>query len=857
MSNTNHFHYQEIEKLVEHNVFSVYFYSYYFNKTFLDNNKKLLENRIYTYLFKDLYREIFPGDLEENRILKNEDFDHFDWEDGKVILQKLKGKNISDKTQIKKYIKKYIESSKKFVEKLDKRCNKVDKAKFIYILYGWNDIQDSFGYDVLNYILQLFNQFCLSLLKGEYIIKDDFSETLINIEDKLQPRAVLEIIQRYGEEERAVVPEEETNSLEEKDIINRIQKRIDWLETSEADVRETLTYVLWQYQEDCYFEYYNDFLNICHEYFIFNRQIDTFIDVDFKTKKIQYNFGLESKYETDLTEVYNGFFTPEFSPVNVPLRISKILPCLFRRMLDMCLIDHNFISSEDNFKKLLKLEELLWGPPIGETDQRIEEGRPSNCFLGVLTDLQKDENISKNVLKELSKTMQLVDYKNKMLIYKIIKRAGDEIKLYEYIGLKHVLIFADQENKRKFHWRKGLKDYKILGEEKNELLRENTCFYIRKSEKNLFNKYEKIYLSILSNDYDYQEYLKDYRKLEEKMSERNSIFLENHHDIRKYNATILVNLVQQFIHYGIYIKELKLLVKQKEADLYLNKVLNCLKKQEGAEVLSCSFIREHIKWGLGMLKERSEQEKGDLTFNYITLVNRLLQLFERLIDHITTDHYCMNFSPLFQDCFYKCTFSNQLSDVGGHEVFAITAVKRVNENGVHLGKGIKNKDIVFVSSSWQPPVNIYQLKKEYREWKEQLELLSTEFYNNYFKQVLQGRLGSELQRMEDVIKERENSLTGWIKQELDDNKRSMVQILGIFAAFLALATISLGSFLHMQGYKDYLKVMFSLTICLGVFIVLLHFVVNRRYNKPFMNLVSLLIILLTVLFLGGLLVFWR
>ena len=65
-------------------------------------------------------------------------------------------------------------------------------------------------------------------------------------------------------------------------------------------------------------------------------------------------------------------------------------------------------------------------------------------------------------------------------------------------------------------------------------------------------------------------------------------------------------------------------------------------------------------------------------------------------------------------------------------------------------------------------------------------------------------------------------------EKAEETKRNMVQTLGIFAAFLALATTSIGALGASENPIDYLRVIFSITFCLGIFVLMLNHVFPQK-----------------------------
>lgn len=851
MSKSGHFHCDEIKRLSKLSVLDADFFDNIFQYAKI-NKETILKNLAASLLvdlsYIDAYSyyddaENISGDVKlssENfgKILKNIISLRLEVADNKIVNEKLDD---------------FIDACLGFTDFTSQEDG--DKAKIIYLLY-YNSDSNFLVYDVVNYTLKLFNQFCLSLLKGEYIILDKFSEELFDIEKELRGQKVQKDLREYLKK----MPEFDANesaSNEELTTVSTIQQKIDWLKGApnfhnimldvmgDLSDSETIPYVA----------YYADFFDICREYFIYNRKIDTFLESEKHTTKVPNYFDGEQKYQERYEKAYLKFFNSGASSEANLLSISEMLPYLFRKILDMCIIDHNFISSEDNFKVLLSLEELLGG---------FADGQKNGGFLAILDKLNTYKNISSPVLVDLHKTLRLVDYKNNVLIYKTLKRAAREIEEYQYIGERNVVIFSDQDGAphRTFEIVRKLKNYICVAKEKNDILKEYDLYESSKGKSKQLQCYENDFLDILDEEVDYQFCLEKYKSLKNNIIAETNFIPEEDRDIQKYNQAIVNNLIEQFIKYGEYIKRLQILGQRQDWNdkKYLKEILYLLQANGHQRILSCSFFRKHLDWSLNRLenKIRKEEANDSSGFEYVRLIHQLLQHFQKLITYIKDDSYCLNFSSLFQNCFYQYTFDSDAKngEKEGLQKWVLSAISRkemIGKSQSCFWKKIKDEDVIFISSAWLPPVSILRLEKEYRDFSERADLRSVEFYNNYYDRVFEKQVEQKIGVMNEILDEKMEKTTVQVKDELDDNKRSTVQILGIFAAFLALVTVSIGNLVTAKEHKDYLKMMFSMTICLCVFVMLLHFVVNRKHNRPFVNLFALFSILIMVLFLGGLL----
>lgn len=203
-----------------------------------------------------------------------------------------------------------------------------------------------------------------------------------------------------------------------------------------------------------------------------------------------------------------------------------------------------------------------------------------------------------------------------------------------------------------------------------------------------------------------------------------------------------------------------------------------------------------------------------------------MRTFIKLIASIEADTYCMNYSSFFQDCF----FCNELEKTKGIEKCKL---KRSKLKKITFSPEDKNsKNIIFISSTWQPPVDLVNLKRRYSAFSSRIQLLTTDFYHKYYQHFItlqETNLKNIKKETETNLDEKVKSLTQEMKVQLTDNKRETVQILGIFAAFLAIATISMEKIGDIAS-SDTISLIFGICTCFGYFIILLQ-LITRNTNK--------------------------
>ena len=129
--------------------------------------------------------------------------------------------------------------------------------------------------------------------------------------------------------------------------------------------------------------------------------------------------------------------------------------------------------------------------------------------------------------------------------------------------------------------------------------------------------------------------------------------------------------------------------------------------------------------------------------------------------------------------------------------------------GNDTNNNIKRNRIIFIASTYVPPVNYEQLFTDYRTLKFRAWALRSEIHAEYFN------------RIREYIKEDS-------EKQLDDNKKTVIQILGIFAALLALTTVALNGINSSHTPRFFVLVMFAFALCIGLFLLLLHFLTQHH-----------------------------
>lgn len=757
--------------------------------------------------------------------------------------------NISDgeiSPIVKKYLVEAFDSFRVYLEGTDKNTLGLDGISEIRTIADFNKIcedafeklKDSFKlqditefrYEILaqldpfvtywisfDYTIKLFNRFCQSVLKGEYLYDDHLSVARI---EPLQQN-----IEHY--------------LLSKPWILNYNDDPVDIEKVYLGDVQR-----------------------LCSLYYVFNRNIDKAIDENanavLKTIATDSSYDEFAQYNIGLNALYSNM-----DNVAILWNAAQIFPYLFHSILDMTYIDHNFAVGEKELDTLLNLKETLKHvmefmqklavslssikEPAGETENEgaaTTSGR-ENAYLN-------EKDLSS--IEDLLNTLRIIDIKNNYLIYKIhISDKSDKLKNYTFIVNGGIITFKQEKlgDKLKIDYldrKKLVSDF--CDENKNDLLKESVIYNKLIAERFVWNReesftsYEVYFFKAIGNKTEFDKIKIYFDNINSSfVSQKCEISTEKHVDITSYNRKIAYHAKNQFTKYGKYIKELSLLVNAGNVKAYIARLEQLITKN--SVVYSCSFIIKHTELVLNELEKLCRNKSGidsDWGFRLRMLAESLLVLYQRLIKSIHDGDYCINFASLYQDAFYR--FALNKNPEGKQPVGQpfLESIQRVKLNDVdQIFEDEENAVTCFIASTWMQPVGKIALKENYDRLNNKKTELVACFYSIYFQQ------------QEQKNKEREDNfrlLRENFQIEVDETKHAMVQTLGIFATFLALATVSLGGFGKEFAFVDFFKVIGGITFCLGIFVLMLRFIVNTKFvNKAnhYLNLIVFACILLILL----------
>lgn len=720
-------------------------------------------------------------------------------------------------------LEKYIEACCKLIFNYNDNIKEGNLEKYdsAYIKYLYrNPDEGIIQTDYLDFLILLFDNLCQSLLKGEYLTYDIPKNSIRGNFNRINKEydSIRKQKEQYKFDDSDYITFDrfltDTTSLiekeGEKDVIHIediILPIIDRTDTGEKDEHP-----------------FNMYLNIdrmLYDYQVFNEKVKSYSEI----KRNQHHFEEDDRYPIDYEKEY---ISCSRTLLAAPVAFANIMEYLFRLLLDMCLIDHNYIASDKNFKLLMKLHSLLSPAPDSSAENTAYR------FPDLLESIKKKAPyINQEHVANLKKTICLLKIKTDILLLKMWEktyknehmtytaRYGNDTETETSYKSEYPCFDIEKEIRRQFA-------ANYIDDRFKDLLTKTIC---TQEDKLAFKRYEKLFTRLIcESQTDYRALFADLERIIEQPAYE--ISGKEYYNVYNYNNVIYLNFIYHFGKYGRYIKKLKTDIKGKRNDEYLEDVEYLIRQNDGKDMLSCAFIIKHIKWLLDVLessfinKAKFEDGNYDTGFKYLRLAEILLKHFERLIASIEADTYCMNYSSFFQDCFFR----NEPAKSNGEEKFKL---ERISDENITFNPEDKNsKNIIFISSTWQPPVDLINLKRRYNAFSSRIQLLTTDFYHKYYQHFItlqETNLEKMKKETQTNLSEKVKYLTQEMKTQLTDNKKETVQILGIFAAFLAIATISMEKIGNIASL-DTISLIFSICTCFGYFIILLQ-LITRNTNK--------------------------
>lgn len=653
-----------------------------------------------------------------------------------------------------------------------------------------------------NQFFRIFTYICLSILKAEYLFEDKLSK------EKIVPL-------------------------------------LDALQQKQKDDSNKEPFILYDNKIDCYLD---DLSYFCKQYYSFNRRIDHAID---ENMNAVLPMVIDENVADELTLFQVGYNTILYQGhvPNILLSIGSRFRYLFRYILEMTYIDHNFAVGEKELNSLLLLRTFLAKIYNIVPDKKLQQ-QLHNMKGSWKAKMEKELFfIDDEVTQKFLDVLKLVELKNDYLIYKIfISDKSGRLKNYTYIAEGKVITFKEIERNHKLgnsFYLSGQKLMERYSVSENVVWKQSKIYnemLLKKRSSEvpfLFMEYEEVFLDLIGKKRALVDCQDNFKKMG-KCFQDEKCKLDNpdHKDISLYNWKIASHVEDQFIKYGMFVKKLSWGIGEKEIESYVDELGEFLDREEGKAIYSCSFVIKHFEWVLEQLEKICVTAQYDkLGFKLQVLVEKIQNVFADLLKSIERNSYCINFASLYQDSFYCFEWDNpkkenidwQFNKVSR---IPIETIKDIREK-VFSTKG--RSEVVFIASTWLQPVGKIALEDKYKELIQRKTKLIADFYSLYFlyeNEELEKRK-KELDEEKKTVEQKIESVQEDVKREIEENKRVTVQTLGIFAAFLALATVSVRGLAEFSTPENFFKVIGGITGCLAIFVVLLKFVISSfpKYGK--------------------------
>ena len=736
----------------------------------------------------------------------------------------------------------YAEACCKLIFYYNDNQNEVSSLALIKYLYR-NPDEGIIHTDFLDFLIQLFDNLFQSLLKGEYLIYNipgepnerNYYNNIVNEYDKFRNESdCTRTEENPPQNDPSVKDQPELSRFLKETVLFMTDKKNDSSELLIEDILSTKLNLNDRTGEK-YEHPFKIYLNIdrmLYDYQIFIEKVRAYAE----TERHRHYFEEEDRISTDYEKEYISCRETLFA---APIAFGNIMEYIFRQLLEMCLIDHNYIATDRNFKLLMKLHSLL--SESSDSCQNTEYKLPN-----LLDFINENSLINHKHIEALKETIHLLKVKADALLLKMW------IKTYKNEHITYTARYGNTEPQINAFYPfldiekeiRGQFESNVIDDRFNDLM--NKKINVKEKEFK-FKDYEELFTRLICEPQeDYKTMFSDLERIIEKPAYE--ISGKEYYNIYCYNNVIYQNFICHFGRYGRYIKRLKIDIKGKRNDEYLEEIEYFLKQNNQKDMLSCAFIIKHINWLLNVLensfinKSIPDENNFDTGFKYLRQAEVILKHFENLIASIEADTYCMNYSSFFQDCFFEFEKGPSTERKG--------TLKRSGSQKFIFEPNDKNsRNIIFISSTWQPSVDLINLKRRYDVFLSRIKLLSTDFYHKYYQHFIslqESNLEKMKKESQQELSEKVNEITQETKKQLSDNKKETVQILGIFAAFLAIATIGMEKIGNIASL-DTISLIFSICTCFGYFIILLQ-LITRNSNK---TVTTIIIAILTGFLLYG------
>lgn len=592
---------------------------------------------------------------------------------------------------------------------------------------------------------------------------------------------------------------------------------------------------------------------ILDEYNLFCIQIDAQVD------KEPSSILRKTEEYYDRHDYVNSLY--DFMSINSEkgfLNVNPMLLHFFLSFLDMARIDQNFYFSSANFASLMYMRELLQDDEIlgvndtyqnKDTDEDATEiknkDKRGKGLVQVWKKCEKDSLVYD--FKGVQDVLELARLKNGILLRKMWEGCYEELKDLTYVGQDKVLIFDPRKCREKevgeeYHTELLLSDKLFDGGKKDrvqEFLNLTKALVASSyfEEKNkAFEEYEREYIIAKWGDESLAlkataEY---YRNIMMSQTSHTSL------DIRHYNSKV-IGMSRDAVYYTadfrIWIKHHKYDYEEPVAFPQIHKMLLFLQNRysEGVVCYDSEMLEGYARWCIEFLKMVSKKSpepdssRPSQIEETLLLLETINSLLDRLVASIDKGNYCLPFASKFRGCFFKYNVQDNKQPVlervfvkgtekkgykrEDFELFISAGTSEEKWNGWSDDEQIeKRKDILFIASSFVPPFNLERLKSLKTKFKIDTHKLRNEIHADYFN------------RLREYVKE--DSM-----KQLEENRRSVVQILGIFAAFLALTTVALGASTANHSNLPFMSIMIGFTTCIAMFVWVLFWITRRNIRN--------------------------
>lgn len=429
---------------------------------------------------------------------------------------------------------------------------------------------------------------------------------------------------------------------------------------------------------------------------------------------------------------------------------SDVLEVLFDSLLEVSIIDHRFLITQENIQKLIQARSNIEdvAKHISVEDMSITEEDLN--YVNGLDKMSRKRNLVVMALIKFSY------YKVNTLLWKIDAYLANP-DCFKGTSLPNVVITSD---------------YKLKTLKENINL-EHIIKCIEKPDREIDKEDEEMV------DYESYNDINKYNQLTNAIIKNYKWFKKKSDDTQNYKELNKETIEAIYSEYNKSKLDEKGEKRKKERIIFFSDEF--LKN-------ACSILKDKIQDSINNFEKGSSSSKNDLNeiYNSIGLFGNFVEEFRKLFEFSDQFGYIYN-QHFFESSFYELGTNKKHLQ------------KRIDITGQYDCEKIPNNYVFIASTCYLPTYpNLYL--GLFDQYSNDLRKLSNKFYLVITN--ISQTAANTVAKANDTLELTNNNIEE-IKKTMEQERRNTIQILGIFAAILAFITASLGSFKVLNSVESY------------------------------------------------------